>query len=167
MWDVVTPQNWESVDEAVAVLEPLRVDYVQFRPAALVNWEAQPELLEAAWSKVLRLAQASSTLKVIISSRKWHRLRTRRSFPSCETSSLVGIIKADGTVPFCCLRRDSQKHHLGSILTASFEEVWFGLQHQSTFTGVNHAECPIPCKHDAYNETFFGLKAGIMHPNFL
>lgn len=161
---LVTPTNWRSAPLAVPLLRTAGVRYLQFRPASLVAWEGHDDLLAAI--NCLGALQEQADGFVVDSSWKWDALRLGRSFPTCETSSLVGIIKADGSVPFCCLKRDTGPV-FGSIIDKSFTDVWFSGAHADNFRGVSLTSCPSPCKHDSYNAAYFALQAGSLNENFL
>lgn len=164
---LVTPANWRSVRDGVRVFGELGLSYIQFRPASKVLWAR--DSFERARDSVLELASSASETdtRIVVSEHKWRRSVAGRSFPLCQTSALVGIIRADGRMPFCCLKREVATEELGSILDHSFADVWLGERHMATFADADHSGCPTPCKHDSYNEVFYALSANSLNANFL
>lgn len=163
---LVTPDNWRTAPDAIDALGDSGISYLQFRPASKVAWQEHLDLARDAEALTQSARDSSRGFTVDISSHKWARLREGRRFSTCDTSPLVGIVKASGDVPFCCLRRD-EGPFFGNVLTHSFGEVWSSTGRREAWSGADHSMCPIPCKHDAYNEAFHALRQDDLHTPFL
>ena len=122
---LVTPENWSSISSAVDIARFTGVDYIQFRPASKVAWPTTEER-DAVERTIESVKESNTDVVVYTSQHKWSRIRSGRSFPACQTSALVGIIKADGTVPFCCLKRDEAAFRFRQYSSAKFSRgvVW-------------------------------------------
>ena len=160
---LVTLSNWKTAQSAVEIATDIGVDYIQFRPGSKIKWERLDEIA----SKILSITELKPTTKVYHQPEKWRRLSFGRSVMTCNTSPLVGIICADGTVPYCCLKRREIKSSLGNVITSSFKDIWFQPNRTKKTFSYDSTCCDNPCKHDAYNEAFQMLSDGIVNPNFL
>lgn len=163
---LVTPENWNSAHTLVSLAKSVKVDYLQFRPASKVDWPSKIDQ-EIARNTIEKLRIENPNLAIYTSQHKWRRMNHGRSFPFCQTSALVGIVKANGEIPFCCLKRDDREMILGNIFENSFENIWYGNKHQMLFKNIQHNDCPIPCKHDAYNDIYYALKNDAINEQFL
>lgn len=164
---LVTPENWPSIPLAAQVLADAPVAYLQYRPASKVDWENHPGAAQEARALLEATVQEFPHMNIDISSHKWQRVSSGRSFSTCETSPLVGIIKADCSVPFCCLRRNDETRPFGNVLDETFSDIWYSPRRKIAWRNVDIRGCPVPCKHDSYNEALMALRTDVMNVNFL
>ena len=85
-----------------------------------------------------------------------------------KTSSLVGVIKANGDIPLCVLNRNEESKIIGNFIKEKgFKNVWFSKKHTDLINFIDINMCRRPCKHDSYNIVYEAVINDYIHCNFL
>ena len=74
-----------------------------------------------------------------------------KPYSACRIGPLTTVINADGFIYHCCVQRGMPAFRAGSVLTQSFQTVWWNAQHQQMVADIDIAKCP-PCRYDGFNE---------------
>lgn len=98
---------------------------------------------------------------------KWNHIDDCRKYTECYTNTLVAVIKANGDIPFCVLKRNEEDKIIGNIYDGGFIKNWFSEKHMNLIDNINVFECRKPCKHDAYNIVCEALISDLYHKNFI
>jgi MoaA/NifB/PqqE/SkfB family radical SAM enzyme len=140
----------------------LGVRYVVFRPAIITpkmksNWKKGD--LRRIHSFLLSIQKSyKGQLEIFLSSEeRWRRVfrNSRTHNGSCMTCLLKGIIKADGSVPFCHLSRRIEERALGNIYDEEYPSIWGNGFHRSLLEKIDIKNCPIPCCVDDYRDVLY------------
>ncbi len=90
-----------------------------------------------------------------------------KPYDKCRIGPLTTVINADGHIYHCCQQRGMPEFKAGSVLTSSFQEVWWNAQHREMVDRIDVSLCP-PCRYDGYNVLLErAFLADDMHKNFL
>ena len=80
---------------------------------------------------------------------------------------MTTVINADGYIYHCCQQRGKPNFRAGSVLTASFKDVWWNAQHQAMVDAIDISKCG-PCRYDGYNRIVEqAFQADALHANFI
>ncbi|MCF0126584.1 MAG: radical SAM protein [Clostridia bacterium] len=165
---LILPYNTEDIVVAAELARQLGVRFIQYRPASLAYnvdnsiWEyAQEQVKKARFYK-------DDKFQVFDAGIKWSLVLEKRHYSCCSTSSIVCVIKANGDVPLCVLKRNDKESIIGNIYDeGGVKRVWFSDRHEDLINGVDIFKCRKPCKHDAYNIMFESIKDDYLHCNFI
>lgn len=178
---VVPPFNHTQAEvlAAAQLANDLQVDYLVYRPAQLgqdadySQWQSAQEAIGEA-----RILLSNSHTQILGSAQtRWESLLPENHPKGrCDGRPLVGIIRANGEIAFCNLRRNQSNLRIGNIHEGSFSDQWFSQKNQDAFNNFNINDCPVPCKINAYTAVvrsrrqgtqIFPNEAEIGHPNHI
>lgn len=165
---LILPYNVGDIVNAAELVKGIGVRFIQYRPASLtyavdnVIWDKAREQVKIA--KKLK----NDNFQVFDAGIKWSLVSEPRHYISCSTSSIVCVIKANGDIPLCVLKRNDKENIIGNIFeSGSFKEVWFSQRHEDLINSINIEECRKPCKHDSYNIMYESIKNDYIHRFFI
>ena len=165
---LILPYNVEDIVGAAELAKNIGVRFIQYRPASL-NYEVD----DLIWNKAKEQVKIAKKFKnddfqVFDAGIKWSLVSEPRHYSKCSTSSIVCVIKANGDVPLCVLKRNEKKNIIGNVFKdGGFKSVWFSKKHEEIINSINIKECRKPCKHDSYNIMFESIKNDYLHRNFI
>ena len=111
--------------------------------------------------------KAIDIMGIKLDDRKWHHVVEERKYSKCTTSSLVSVIKANGDIPLCVLKRNELASIIGNIYDGGFIKNWYGEKHYELIDNINLKQCRKPCKHDSYNIVNEAFNLDFYHKNFI
>lgn len=165
---LILPYNVEDILFAAEKVKEIGVRFIQYRPASLTY-----EVDEDIWKKAqecVRLAKqyANDHFQVFDAGIKWNHVVTGRHYKQCKTSSIVGVIKANGDIPLCVLKRNETDSIIGNFIReGGFINVWYSKRHEELVDAIEVEKCRKPCKHDSYNIMYESVKEDYLHRNFI
>lgn len=109
----------------------------------------------------------SESLQIFDAGIKWIHVNESRKYEKCSTSTLVAVIKANGDIPLCVLKRNNSNNIVGNIYNGGFVKNWFSDWHMQLVENIDVEMCQKPCKHDAYNIVSEALSSDMYHINFV
>ena len=164
---LIVPHNKEDIISCVKLARNLGCRFIQYRPASLEK-SVDNSYWHSAYEEVKKAeSYATSNFQVFNAGIKWGHLSQERNYHKCSTSSLVAVIKANGDVPLCVLKRNEKENILGNIYQNSFKDIYFSHKHLDIIHNNDLSKCRKPCKHDSYNIMFESLKSHLLHENFI
>lgn len=137
---VLTHENFEEVDDFVAVAEECGVDFVHIRPG---YWpEHNNEIIDA----MNRVSPRSDKVKVYAIRDKFTGFWDKDKYP-CRASPLFAVLSADGSFLLCQDRLDLR---WGDYNKMTFEEIWHSQEHHDL---IKQAQtCKIRCVESKANQ---------------
>lgn len=178
---VVPPFNHSETEilAAAELANNLKVDYLVYRPAQLGQetdyslWLSAQDAIEEA-----RLRQSNNHTQILGSAQtRWESLQPgNHPKGRCDGRPLVGIIRANGEIAFCNLRRNQSYLSIGNIHAGNFADQWFGPENQEAFRNFSIDGCPVPCKINTYTSAVRDRRQGVQrspnaaeigHPNHI
>jgi len=108
-----------------------------------------------------------SNLQVFNAGIKWKHVVEDRKYSKCITSSMVSVIKANGDIPLCVLKRNESSSIIGNIYNGGFLEHWYSEKHYSLIENIDVGKCRKPCKHDSYNIVAEAYADDLYHKYFI
>lgn len=164
---LIVENNINDILDAVLLSKEIGCRFIQYRPASL-EYSISNDVWEKASIFVSEAKRYSSeNFQVFDAGVKWKHLNGSRNYEKCTTSSLVAVIKANGDVPLCVLKRNDPNAIIGNISNKSFSEVYFSDKHRKMIDNIDINKCRKPCKHDAYNIVHEAQKDDLYHCNFI
>lgn len=165
---LIVPENYLEIEKAASMAMQLGVRFIQFRPASL-TYEVDERLWISAEESVRRAIQNNnpSKLQIFNAGVKWKHLNGQRNYKKCTTSSMVAVIKANGDIPLCVLKRNEKDSIIGNIYDGGFMKHWNSKKHEKKIDEINLNKCRKPCKHDSYNIVFEAMCNDLFHKNFI
>jgi len=165
---LIVPENVEDIVEAARLAKNLGVRYIQYRPASLTYsvddsiWNTAKKYVDLAIEEF-----ESDDFQIFEPGIKWFHLNENRNYKKCYTSSLVSVVKANGDIPLCVLKRNEENSLIGNIKNGGFENNWYSKRHLELIENNILSECRKPCKHDSYNIAFETIQSDLVHTNFI
>lgn len=165
---LIVPDNVTDIEKAPQVAYELGVRFLQYRPASLEN-----KVDDRIWNEAERLVlkaksnNSNAELQIFNAGIKWNHLNNERHYCKCYTSSIVAVIKANGDIPLCVLKRNDTENCVGNIYDGGFSKNWFSEKHEQLIERINLETCRKPCKHDSYNIVCEALQNDYYHKNFI
>ncbi|MBE5913078.1 MAG: radical SAM protein [Pseudobutyrivibrio ruminis] len=164
---LVTGENNEDIVLAAKYFGELGCRFVQYRPASVL-YDVDKDIWKDSHDKVLEAEKyASDNFQVFDAGIKWMHIEGKRYYKKCTTSCLVAVIKANGDVPMCVLKRNDRETILGNIYESNFENIFFSDLHSNLIKSNNLNNCRKPCKHDSYNIMQEAIDYDYIHLNFV
>ena len=164
---LITGSNNEDIVEAARLTRELGCRFIQYRPASLET-PIPTELWHAAKDLVAETMKfKSDEFQIFDAGIKWGHIDGERKYERCTTSSLVAVVKANGDVPMCVLKRNDLDSMLGNIYYSSFKDIFFSEHHNCIIRRNNLNLCRKPCKHDSYNIMQEAIANSYLHENFI
>ncbi len=165
---LLLPNNIEDIIPATELAKKIGVRFIQFRPASL-PFDVEKKVWEEAFANVKKATQlATDSFQVFNAGIKWIHVIHHRHYTQCKTSSLVGVIKANGDIPLCVLNRNEESKIIGNFIKEKgFKNVWFSKKHTDLINFIDINMCRRPCKHDSYNIVYEAVINDYIHCNFL
>lgn len=165
---LIVPDNISDIYQASVLAKCLGVRFIQYRPATL-PYEVKQDIWSQAISEIKKSIEhnASDTLQIFDAGVKWIHVNEKRRYNKCHTSVLVAVIKANGDMPLCVLKRNDSNSIIGNIYNGGFMKNWFSERHSQLINNIDVNHCPKPCKHDSYNIVYEALKQDMYHKNFI
>jgi len=176
---VVPPVN-NFAAEIVAGTElaaKLGVDYIVYRPVQVDHYIDPSEWTKAQKAiKDVRVQFKDEPIRVLGGGgTRWQTLH-QDSHPTgqCDSKPVVAVIQANGDIAHCILYRDQRDMKVGNIYKGTFADQWFSEENYIKWQGFQVDDCPVPCKHFAYNDAVRRVRAGeaievnpdqFLHPN--
>jgi MoaA/NifB/PqqE/SkfB family radical SAM enzyme len=155
---VVPPYNHthQEIMEATKLSIDLGADYLVFRPAQIKSTQL-PSSWQEAYNAVQEMkALYSNTIRIYSAPKlRWQIATEHRRTPGlCPSRPLVAVIEANGDIAHCILYRGQRDLRVGTIydLEKTFSDQWFSPENQLRLRNFNTQNCPLPCKHDQYND---------------
>ncbi len=164
---LITGINNEDILDATILAKKLGVRFIQYRPASLEYSVNENIWLEAKQLVDKALAFSDEKFQVFGAGIKWGHINERRYYYKCYTNSLVSVIKANGDVPMCVLKRNNMDSILGNIYSSSFSNIFFSKKHYNLIENNDLLKCRKPCKHDSYNIMYECYMQDLLHMNFI
>jgi MoaA/NifB/PqqE/SkfB family radical SAM enzyme len=165
---LILPYNVGDIVCATQVVKSIGARFIQYRPASLPY-----EVDNAIWNEAKEQVQIAKKSKnddfqVFDAGIKWSLVTERRHYSVCSTSSIVCVVKANGDIPLCVLKRNEKENIIGNILeSGSFKKIWFSQRHEELINAVDILNCRKPCKHDSYNIMYESIKKDYLHRFFI
>ncbi|MBU1094448.1 MAG: radical SAM protein [Firmicutes bacterium] len=164
---LIVPDNVSDIVDASILAAELGVDYIQYRPASL-TYDVKKEVWTEAEDNVKKaITLKINNLQIFNAGIKWHHVVEERKYSKCTTSSLVSVIKANGDIPLCVLKRNELASIIGNIYDGGFIKNWYGEKHYELIDNINLKQCRKPCKHDSYNIVNEAFNLDFYHKNFI
>ena len=165
---LIVPENVCDITDATALANELGVRFIQYRPASLPYETSDSVWLEAeAKVKNAITLNKPEKLQIFDAGVKWKHLNNCRKYSQCHTNTLVAVIKANGDIPLCVLKRNEEDKIVGNIYNGGFVGNWFSERHLKLIDNINLNKCRKPCKHDSYNIVCEALISDLYHKNFI
>jgi MoaA/NifB/PqqE/SkfB family radical SAM enzyme len=164
---LITGSNNEDIISAAQFFGQLGCRFLQYRPASMESiineeiWKESKCLVEEACK------YSTENFQIFNAGIKWNHVSGERHYNKCTTSCLVSVIKANGEVPMCVLKRNEKETCLGNIYDNTFEEIFFSKKHEEEISKNDINTCRKPCKHDSYNIMQEALCNSSLHINFV
>ncbi len=165
---LIVPDNVCDIFQASLLANDLGVRFIQYRPASL-PYEVDKHVWIKAASEVKRAIELNNQLDLQIfdAGVKWLHVNDKRQYLKCYTSSLVAVVKANGDIPLCVLKRNDIDYIIGNIYNSGFVNHWFSNKHLELIQNIDLNLCRKPCKHDSYNIACEALALDLYHENFI
>lgn len=163
---LIVPENISDIVPAAKLTEKLGCRFIQYRPASIIG-NVDADIWNSAKQLVNRLKSESYNCQIFDGGVKWNNIVSGRQYTRCSTSSLVGVIKANGDVPLCILNRNCKEKIIGNIYEEQFEKIWFSELHHELIRNIDVHLCRRPCKHDVYNIIVEALDNNFFHIDFV
>ena len=162
------PESWPDAYSAPRLVEDLKADYCQFRPAIIYGQEHPGELAEnAEW-----VDDAITAMRFSISRHdnveadipRFQRYRDWRGhgYATCWWSGLQTVITPNGKVWACVNLREHPAAELGDLSVESFEDIW----RSRPLHAVDH-DCRIMCRGHIPNLALDAMMAPREHAEFV
>ena len=164
---LITGTNNCDIIPAAQFFKEIGCRFLQYRPASLkesfpdIIWQESKHLVEEA------VKYADHTFQIVDAGIKWEHIFAERQYTKCTTSCLVAVVKANGDVPICVLKRNDEAMCLGNIYENTFKDIYFSKRHEEIIDNNDLSKCRKPCKHDSYNIIHEALCKDYLHRNFV
>lgn len=165
---LIVPDNVCDILDASKLANDLGVRFIQYRPASL-PYQVDNEIWIKAASEVKKaiLSNDPNQLQIFDAGVKWIHVSEKRKYLQCYTSTLVAVIKANGDIPLCVLKRNEKESIIGNIYNGGFMSNWYSEKHLELINKINIDQCRKPCKHDSYNIVCEAMSLDMYHENFI
>lgn len=165
---LILPYNLDDIVWAAELVKQLGARFIQYRPASLA-YKVEADVWNEAQKQVKKAKEkASEVFQVFDAGIKWDHVVNERHYCTCKTSSIVGVIKANGDIPLCVLKRNEEEKVIGNFISdGGFKKVWYSQHHEYLINSININTCRKPCKHDSYNIMFEAVQEDYLHYNFI
>ena len=165
---LILPYNVKDIVCAAELVKVIGARFIQYRPASL-TYEVKAEVWHEAHEEVKKAKKyVSDTFQVFDAGIKWKHVVSDRHYSKCMTSSIVGVIKANGDIPLCVLKRNEEECIIGNFIKdGGFNKVWFSQKHEKLISSIELNTCRKPCKHDSYNVMYEAVKDDYLHRDFI
>lgn len=162
------PDNVQNIFQASQLAKELGVRFIQYRPASL-PYLVDKQIWAEAESEVKKAIAMNgfSDLQIFDAGIKWLHVSVERKYQKCYTSSLVAVVKANGDIPLCVLKRNEANCIIGNIYNGGFIKNWYSDKHLELINNINLHMCRKPCKHDSYKIVCESLALDMYHENFI
>ncbi len=150
---LLQPENADELLEAGRIVKGLGARYIRYVPAIATDAVDYPRLL-ADSAPLLEQSKnlIDQDFHVFVIKERFDSLADRRkNYSFCHKQRIHPLIGADGNLYPCCLLKYYRRHVLGSVLHASFREVWNGERRKQWLHCLDVDQCP-PCWFDKTNE---------------
>lgn len=170
---LICRSNWHEIAQVAELAARIGVSYVQYK---LVYDQDKSQSLFAKREDIYRLLDQAKE----IASRSFKKLeiidllgrislieKSPRNYRQCYIHRHTAIVGADAQMYLCCLLKYIPQFSLGSLQTASFQEIWAGAKRKGIIHGFNKDKCP-PCFYEKTNEAIdYLLSKDNPHKNFV
>lgn len=165
---LIVPDNVGDIFDAALLALELGVRFIQYRPASL-PYRVDEKVWITAANEVKKVVTFidKEQLQVFDAGIKWYHVSNERKYSRCFTSSIVAVVKANGDIPLCVLKRNDPKFIIGNIKDGGFLKHWFSAKHFELIDQIILSKCRKPCKHDSYNIVCESLQSDLNHKNFI
>lgn len=164
---LITGKNNNDILKAAQLYKTIGCRFLQFRPASMENEIPKEIMMEAKKLVNQAVLESSENYQVFDAGIKWDHIFGERKYKKCTTSCLVSIIKANGDIPMCVLKRNDKDTILGNIYQQSFKDIFFSKLHEKVIDENDVNKCRKPCKHDSYNIMEESMNKDYLHSNFI
>lgn len=165
---LILPNNIGDITVAAKVSREIGARFIQYRPASLPYDVEEHVWIKAQENVDKAKSNRSDTFQVFDAGIKWRHVIEKRQYLRCNTSSIVGVIKANGDIPICVLKRNEKDSIIGNfILENGFNKVWNSEKHKDMIAAIDLETCRKPCKHDSYNIMYEAVKNDYLHCDFI
>lgn len=139
---VLTTRNTSNIEDVVAQLDDLGVDYIYFRPV-----EEAPDITptrDELYDLRKKLLHLTEKMRIKFMLTINDRLEYDNANLPCIAHSITSIIHADGEV-VCCEKRRHDPISYGNINNETFDEIWLSETKRETTKKLLCAECQNGC----------------------
>lgn len=163
---LVTPDNWQHAERAIALVDELGGDYIQFRPTVRFD-QATPEQLaeETGWlNDAIDHLERLQGDRVIVDLDRFRGYRDWRGhgYPTCWWSGLQTVVTPNGKVWTCVNKREHPAAEIGDLSRESFASLWA----RRPIARVD-GSCRISCRGHVANSVLDEIMAPRPHPEFV
>lgn len=165
---LILPYNLDDISKAAKIAKEIGVRFIQYRPASL-EYDTDREIWIRANELVKKTVEnyIDDELQVFDAGIKWLHMNDDRKYSKCLTSSIVAVVKANGDIPLCVLKRNHNDEIIGNINNGGFIKSWYSEKHLNLINNINVKLCRKPCKHDSYNIACEAIHDDLYHSNFI
>lgn len=156
----VQPSNAHEVLEAATLVKLHGGNYLEVRPTFPTDWRGDgwqaaltAEQIATAKAQMddARQTLADDRFQVIGMIDRFDALAApQKGYSHCRIGPLTTVIGADGRCWHCCVQRGIDGFSYGSVLHASFRDIWMTEQHRKMQAAIDPGRCP-RCRYDGYN----------------
>jgi len=167
---VVHPKNYHEIYDFAVCAKNIGADYVQFKPLLTIDkWFSEDDMSKT----IIHLMTKSRELEtddfqVLANFGRFQHVTTgyTRPYTECLGHNLIGIVMATGQLNICCHQRPRDNYAFGDLHRQTFEEIWFGKEHEKAIKNIRLSECPA-CKYEMYNQYLWAMKTPPAHAEFI
>lgn len=176
---LITPWNFKEVCDFVAWGQKYSPDFIHIRPAYLDSdymQEQYPGGSEALKNEIIpALSDTARALEsefpnVYFRIDKFEGFWTPKKYSACRATPLMAVTSGDGAFLICQdrgIRKEEDYLRWGNYNTQTFQEIWWGAEHQKVIDRIDLKNCP-RCVEVGSNEIIEhaylkdGLKAALL-----
>lgn len=167
---LILPDNVEDIIVAAELCRKLKVRFIQYRPASIINGQKLDieKIKNCINCAIMENQRHSAEFQIFDAGVKWQILsHEKRHYKKCRTNCLSVVIKANGDVPICSLKRNDPDSILGNIYKNDFFDFWGSQKHVELIKAIDINACRTPCKYDNYNIFFEAIENDLININFI
>lgn len=160
---LITPWNWQEVEQFVAWAQYYQPDFIHIRPAYLDaayldklypggGEDLKTRIIPALRDVAKRLEAAHDNVFFRVD--KFEGFWTPKMYKKCRSTPLMAVTSGDGAFLVCQDRGISEEENYlrwGNYNTQRFAEIWWSPEHKKVLESIDLPKCP-RCVEAGYNE---------------
>lgn len=151
---LITPWNYLEVCDFVAWAQQYNPDFIHIRPAYLDSdymQEQYPGGADALKNEIIPSLNATAKAleeefeNVFFRVDKFEGFWTPKKYSKCRATPLMAVTSGDGAFLICQdrgIRKEENFLRWGNYNTQTFQEIWWGAEHQKVIDSIDLKNCP-------------------------